>query len=105
MNKNQIYIFYLYIFFSFVFIFTTTEYLTLEEIIYTANQTDAISYIEIAKYSPKLPIENDIIQKHFAQRFLIPYIIGFTSKIFWLDIFLTYKIFNYIFIFIKTCIC
>ena len=85
MNKNQIQIFYLYIIFCFIFIITTTEYLSLEDIIYTAGQTDAISYSEIAKYAPQLPYKNEVIIQHVAQRFLIPYLVGNISKIFEID--------------------
>lgn len=104
MNKNQIQIFYLYIIFCFIFIITTTEYLSLEDIIYTAGQTDAISYSEIAKYAPQLPYKNEVIIQHVAQRFLIPYLIGNISRIFEIDFFIIFKIFTIFFIFFYSLI-
>ena len=100
MNKKQIKIYYIYIIFCLIFISFTTEYLNLEDIIYFANQTDAISYFEIAKLSPSIPVDSEIIIKHVAQRFLIPYLIGWTSKILQIDLFVTFKIFTFIFIFL-----
>ena len=35
--------------------------------------------VNIAKKSPEFPVQNDIVAKHDAQRFLIPYLIGLIS--------------------------
>ena len=52
MNKSDIKIYHLYTCFSFLFIVLTTNYLSLNDIIFLANQTDVISYTEIAKIAP-----------------------------------------------------
>ena len=98
MNLTEKKIFLLYIFYSVIFLLFTTNYLSLDGLIYTANQTDIISYTSIANSAPSLPNNNNIIIQHVAQRFLIPYIIGTVSNFLNLEIFLTYKIFTFIFI-------
>lgn len=98
MSKNQIKIYYIYTLFCFIFISLTTEYLSLEDIIYVANQTDVISYSELAKVAPDLPTDSDLIIKHVAQRFLVPYVIGLTSKLLNIDLFITFKLFTFIFV-------
>ena len=98
MNLTEKKIFLLYVFYSVIFLLFTTNYLSLDGLIYTANQTDIISYTSIANSAPSLPHNNNIIIQHVAQRFLIPYIIGSTSNFLNLEIFLTYKIFTFIFI-------
>ena len=80
MNKSEKKIYILFSFISLVFIIFTTNYLSLFDIIYEANQTDAISYSEIAKKSPNINLDSDIIIQHVAQRFLIPYTIGFIAN-------------------------
>ena len=52
MNKADIKIFHLFTLISFLFIVLTTNYLSLNDIIFLANQTDVISYSEIAKIAP-----------------------------------------------------
>ena len=98
MSKNQIKIYYIYILFCFIFILLTTEYLSLEDIIYVAKQTDVISYTQLAKVAPALPVDSDVIIKHVAQRFLIPYLIGLTSNFLNIELYTTFKIFTFIFI-------
>ena len=82
----------LYIIYSVFFLLLTTNYLTLNGLIYDANQTDIISYTSIAKESPYLPKNNEIIIQHVAQRFLIPYIVGLISKTLNIEIFSAFKI-------------
>ena len=98
MNLTEKKIFLLYVFYSVIFLLFTTNYLTLDGLIYTANQTDIISYTSIANSAPSFPHNNNIIIQHVAQRFLIPYIIGNVSSLLNLEVFLTYKIFTFIFI-------
>ena len=76
MIKKDNKIFFLFIIFVLLFLFSTTKYLSLFDIIHTAGQMDVISYTEISKHAPSLPYNSDIIIKHIAQRFLIPYIAG-----------------------------
>ena len=99
MNLTEKKIFLLYVFYSVIFLLFTTNYLSLDGLIYTANQTDIISYTSIANSAPSLPHNNNIIIQHVAQRFLIPYIIGSISSLLNLEIFLTYKIFTFIYSF------
>ena len=99
MNKSENKIYYLYITISFLFIAITTNYLSLHDIIYVANQTDSISYSEIAKEAPLLPNESNIIIQHAAQRFLIPYIVGSVAHFLNVDFFIIFKLFTIIFVF------
>lgn len=98
MNKSEKKIYILFSFISLVFIIFTTNYLSLFDIIYEANQTDAISYSEIAKKAPNINLDSDIIIQHVAQRFLIPYTIGFIANFLNIDFFIVFKIFTYLFI-------
>ena len=100
MNKYQKNIYYLYIAIAFLFIIFTTNYLSLHDIIYVANQMDGISYNEIAKIAPQIPKENSIIIKHVGQRFLIPYIVGSSAYFLNVDYFVIFKIVTFISIFI-----
>ena len=93
-NQN---ILYLYTF-LFYFYFINYRYLSLEDIIYVAKQTDVISYTQLAKVAPALPVDSDVIIKHVAQRFLIPYLIGLTSNFLNIELYTTFKIFTFIFI-------
>jgi hypothetical protein len=107
MNKSENKIYYLYIAFSFIFIAVTTNYLSLYDIIFVANQTDSLSYTAIAKNAPLLSGENffilnnkeTLIQQHVAQRFVIPYIIGSIAHFLNVDFFLIFKLFTLMFIF------
>ena len=74
--------------------------MSLNDLIYSANQTDIISFYEIAKKSPEFPVQSDIVAKHDAQRFLVPYLIGLTSHLGNFDLFNTFKVINFIFIFL-----
>jgi hypothetical protein len=94
MNKSDKKYYFLYVAVSFVFIILTTNYISLSDIIYVANQTDVISYTEIAKNAPLLKIESDIIIQHVAQRFLIPYIVGFIAYLLNIDFYLVFKLFT-----------
>ena len=99
MKKSEIKFYYFYISISFIFIAITTDYLSLYDIIHVANQTDVISYSEISKTAPSLPEESNIIIKHVAQRFLIPYVVGSIANFFNTEFFLVFKLFTFIFIF------
>tara|TARA_B100001175_G_scaffold311616_1_gene316296 strand:- start:1649 stop:2740 length:1092 start_codon:yes stop_codon:yes gene_type:complete len=98
MNSSEKFKFFIFILYSLVFLIITTNYLSLNDLIFVANQNDITSYIPIAEKSPLLPRNNEIIIQHVAQRFFIPYIVGLFSKILNLDIFITYKIFTFLFI-------
>ena len=98
MNKSETKVYYLYIAISLVFIVTTTNYLNLFDIIHVANQTDVISYSEIAKNAPSIKKEGDMIIQHVAQRFLIPYIVGSIANLLSIDFFLVFKFFTLLFI-------
>ena len=91
MNKSEAKIYYLYIAISLIFITATTNYLSLYDIIHLANQTDVISYSEIAKKAPLLNKDSDIIIQNVAQRFLIPYIVGSIANFLDIDFFLVFK--------------
>ena len=99
MIKKDNKIFYSYIIVVIIFLFITTKYLNLYDIIHIAGQMDVISYTEISKYAPSLPSESDIIIKHIAQRFLIPYLAGLIAYFTGIDLFLIFKFFTYIFVF------
>ena len=59
---------------------------------------DVISYTEISKHAPSLPYNSDIIIKHIAQRFLIPYIAGCIAYYTQIEIFIVFKFLTYFFI-------
>ena len=99
MNKSDTKNYFLFTAISFVFVVLTTDYISLSDIIYIANQTDVISYSEIAKYAPSFPSESEIIIQHVAQRFLIPYIVGSIAYFINVDFFFVFKIFTFMFIF------
>jgi hypothetical protein len=94
MNKSDKKYYFLFVAVSFVFVVLTTNYISLSDIIYVANQTDVISYTEIAKNAPLLKLESDIIIQHVAQRFLVPYVVGFIAYFLNIDFYFVFKIFN-----------
>ena len=98
MIKKDNIIFYSFIVAVLTFLLTTTKYLSLHDIIHIAGQMDVISYTEISKYSPFLPTDNEVIIKHIAQRFFIPYFAGLISFHLNLDLFTVYKILTYTFL-------
>lgn len=98
MIKKDNIIFYSFIVAVLTFLLTTTKYLSLHDIIHIAGQMDVISYTEISKYSPFLPTDNEVIIKHIAQRFFIPYLAGIISYYTSIDLFLIFKFFTFIFI-------
>lgn len=100
MTNKEKYFFFTYCFCSLLFLFSTTNYLSLDDIINKAGQMDVASYLLIANNSPELVNENVNLSRHLAQRFLVPYIIGFFSNIFNIEIFLFFKILNFLFILI-----
>ena len=91
MIKKDNKIFFLFIIFVLLFLFSTTKYLSLFDIIYTAGQMDVISYTEISKHAPSLPYNSEIIIKHIAQRFLVPYIAGSIAYYTQIEIFTVFK--------------
>ena len=99
MNKSEKKIYFLFILISLIFLILTTNYLTLSGIINDANQMDVISYSEIAEKAPLFNNQSDIIIKHVAQRFLIPYTVGSLAKLLNIDFYLMFKIFTFGFIF------
>ena len=98
MNQYHKNIYYCYIVVAFLFLVFTTNYLSFYDIIYVANQTDVISYSEIAKTAPNLPHESKIIIQHVAQRFFIHYFVGSVANLTKIDFFIIYKIVTFIFI-------
>lgn len=98
MNKYHKNIYYCYILIAFLFLTFTTNYLSLYDIIYVANQTDVISYSEIAKTAPNLPNESKVIIQHVAQRFLIHFFVGSLANFINVDFFIIYKIVTFVFI-------
>ena len=98
MIKKDNKIFFLFIIFVLLFLFSTTKYLSLFDIIYTAGQMDVISYTEISKHAPSLPYNSEIIIKHIAQRFLVPYIAGSIAYYTQIEIFTVFKFLTYSFI-------
>ena len=91
MNSKEKKIFIYYIIYSLIFLLCSTNYLSFDDLIYKATQTDIINYVKISKFAPYLAVNSDIAQ-HDAQRFLIPYFVGLISFITSLEIFLIYKI-------------
>ncbi len=96
--KNEQIKLILYFFYVLIFIYFTTENLSLYDLIYTANQSDIVSFYEIANKSPDFAFKSDIIAKHDAQRFLVPYTIGFISYLTDFNLFKLYKSINLIFV-------
>ena len=84
-NNKNINIFYISLFF---FFFSNKYFLYSESLHYGA--ADGYFYNIIAENFPEFPREE--INFHYAQRFLIPYFIGFLSKIFFLNTFLVFRI-------------
>lgn len=99
MNQYHKKIYYSFVIITFLFLIFTTNYLSLNDIIYVANQGDVISYSEIAKIAPNIPVESGIIMQHVAQRFLTHYLVGSVASITNIDYFIIYKITTFLFIF------
>ena len=99
MNNYDKKVFKIYVLFCLTFILITTNYLSLNDIIFAANQTDVLSYIEISKNAPLIPKDNSIIIKHVAQRFSIPYLVGILSFYLNINFFIIFKIITFLFIF------
>jgi hypothetical protein len=98
MKKLYKNIYYSFVICSILFVLITTNYLNLNDIIFSANQTDAISYSEIAKIAPEFPKDSNVIIQHVAQRFLIHYIVGSIADFVNINFFEIYKIVNFIFV-------
>ena len=98
LKKEQIKIL-LYFLYIFIFLYLSTDYLNLNDLIYVANQADIISFYRIAEKAPDFPINENIVAKHDAQRFLIPYLIGIISNLTNQNLFNVFKIINFISIF------
>ena len=95
MNSQEKIKFILFAIYSIFVLLLTTNYLTLNSLIYDANQTDIISYTTIANAAPSLLKDSDIVIQHVAQRFLVPFIVGISAKFFNIELFLTYKIYTF----------
>ena len=96
-EQNKLLLYFIY---TVIFLYFTTDYLSLNGLIYTANQADIISFYEIANKAPEFPIKDNIVAKHDAQRFLLPYIIGLISFLTNQDLFDVFKVVNFICIFL-----
>lgn len=102
MNSSDKKIYYFYIAVCFIFLAATTNYLSLYDLIYVANQTDVNSYSEIAKRAPafsEISDKNSVIIQNVAQRFLIPYIAGSIAHFLKIDFFTVFQLFTVLFIF------
>jgi hypothetical protein len=84
-NNKDINIFYISLFFFFL----SNEYFSFSESLHY-GAADGYFYIIIAENFPEFPEEE--ISYHYVQRFLVPYFIGFLSKIFFLNTFLMFRI-------------
>ena len=52
-EQNKLLLYFIY---TVIFLYFTTDYLSLNGLIYTANQADIISFYEIANKAPEFPI-------------------------------------------------
>lgn len=84
-NNKNINILYISLFFFFL----SNKYFLLSESLHY-GAADGYFYNIIAENFPEFPREE--INYHYAQRFLVPYFIGFLSKIFFLNTFLMFRI-------------
>ena len=85
----------IYILWLLFFTFLTNQYYNFNEIV-LINQLDSVSYMAIAKSSPEFSSEN--MPFHHAQRVFVPYLIGFISNVFNIDIFITFRTFTFLII-------
>ena len=60
MNSSEKIKFFIFILYSLVFLIITTNYLSLNDLIFVANQNDITSYIPIAKKSPYIRSQKKI---------------------------------------------
>lgn len=75
--------------FSLVFLFVTNSYFSYSESLHY-GAADGYFYNTISENFPKFPKEE--VNYHYAQRFLIPYFVGFLSKILSANTFLVFRI-------------
>ena len=80
-----------------VFIFFTNKYYDANELV-LINQLDSLSYMAIANSAPSY--SSEIIPYHHAQRVFFPYLIGIFANFFSLDVFNSFKFFNFITLFL-----
>ena len=91
-NRENIKLF-LFIFISIFFIFFTTSN---QEILSVFTHNAASSKNYYLSISENFPNVASVINYHHAQRFIIPYLIGFFGKIFDVNILFIYKILTYL---------
>jgi len=80
-----------------LFLFLTNSYFSLEDSL-KYGAADGYFYNIIAEKFPNFP--NEKMSAHYAQRFIIPYLIGFISKVFFIETILTFRILTILLIFI-----
>ena len=83
----------IYIFWLLIFIFFTNNHFNYEQIVLT-NQLDSVSYMSIAIFSPDYSSEN--LPYHHAQRFFIPYLIGFVANTLNISPIIIFRLFSYL---------
>jgi hypothetical protein len=83
--------------FIILFLFLTNSYFSLEDSL-KYGAADGYFYNIIAEKFPNFP--NEKMSAHYAQRFIIPYLIGFISKVFFIETILTFRILTILLIFI-----
>lgn len=83
-NHNLLFVFII------LFLFLTNSYFSLEDSL-KYGAADGYFYNIIAENFPNFP--NEKMSAHYAQRFIIPYLIGFVSKVFFIETILTFRIF------------
>ncbi len=90
-NLFKIYFFYFLIIYSFLF-FTNTHFSFEESLKF--GGADGYSYMSISRDVPNITSEK--LMSIHSERFFFPYMIGLFSKIFEIDLYISYKIFVFI---------
>ncbi len=93
-HENLYFIYTLWLLF---FTFLTNQYYNFNEIV-LINQLDSVSYMAIARSAPEFSSEN--MPYHHAQRVFIPYLIGLISNFFNINVFIVFRIFTFLIIFL-----
>ena len=99
-KKNNIE-FILILLISFTFLIFTTNFFNFKETIIFGG-VDGKTYMQIAEASPNISTEELIFHK--AQRFLIPYTVGFFSSFLSIEEFTMFRLFSFLFIFLSILI-
>jgi len=97
MHSIQEKVYVVYIFWLLIFIFSTSIHYNFEQIV-LINQLDSVSYMSIAIFSPDYSSEN--LPYHHAQRFFVPYLIGFVSNTLGISPIIIFRLFTYLIVFL-----